>query len=981
MTHPTPLASLDSLAPELRALLTPQPDFWALLRRRLGDALPEPFNQYPPDALYLDQAPLTGIIARCIGGAYTPAADGQYAGADGVHPLPANVFHALQRFARQFSENARQFWRDALPAFWDYPLNTPTAPRARLAGWLQRQWRAQLTVREPDATLPAPHLRLAQDAAAGTVGWRAVLMLQTATGNQPLPGACVLAARNPLEHTAEPVLLSTLAWAMEGFASWNALHQELAERLEDDIQGPALLSALAPAQRNAALATQALLPRPFTGPLFEQLATNLIDRQRNTVAHAWEQALPQFAEGEFFAANDTLKAGLALAPLLSTDAIIHTHYVHLLEQRMPTWLKALNDDEMLTLCLAKNELQVATLATQAKGLITLQRFGSRPALHRFARQALTDELHRLGITLAPERILITTVSARATGPLISPINPAETGSTAGNSLGRTGDTIERVPRTRNLLELALENLSPLDKDYLLTATVLDDQGRAIAGLGKYQVRRIVRHANVGGSYQRYLQRQLRSGPQAGWRQQTYRALLRRKMHYEGLKAAYRGHLGASRALHPWIEALVMAGDTLAAQDSAGPIHAWQLMLRATPVHGVYLFGPRPDHQPRPVLVYAPGNPNGQHWTLFPDRQHMARDWLAQAAVQNYLIRRTALAEHTALRKLFSDSQAMANLIEARPINGDFFANAYRSETRLMMANADALSTSNAEVDRATITDLALTLIELLTTVLPAKATAALSLSRAIWAGVQFFQELDQGPQQEQYPLPHIVDFATHLLEATVALSTSPIMSKVIRRMSYRAGLPIPVQYVARNEGIYLRYRLEDERQGQVYEAQSAHGGHSDYYIEDRSGRRYEVLYDGEHWRVVDGRKPDALYKPVVKQNAAGDWEMVDLALWRGQLPDVPALLQRAAVPAAPGLAQGQPSVIDGQLYARFGDRMIALRTSLLPGRYTVVIPPGQRSDAPLTLKLRQMPGGGWQAKARQNAMSSPWIDLPWAQAI
>ncbi|MFF7706348.1 hypothetical protein [Pseudomonas sp. NPDC007930] len=967
---PQPLSPLDALAGPLRTLLAGQGDFFALLQRRLADALPAPFNQHAADALYLDQQPLPQAIARAIGGQALTASTGQYLAAEAVLPLPEEALRATQRFAEQFSADAQQLWLDALTAFWEYPQGSTGTPRVALAAWLGEQWHAQVALREKDQTLPAEHLALAQPGEASTATWRALLALATPSGEQFVPGACVLAARDPLEHPAEPVLLSTLAWGLEGFDNWAALYQEVAERLEDDIQGPALLAAQDPAGANAALASRALTARLFTGPVFEQLAANLIARQRRAASQAWEQAVPLLAEGEFFAANDVLKAGLALAPLLLTDAINRSHYVALLLKGMPAWLKALSEAEMLALNQSKNRLWVATLASQARGMLTLAQFHSPHTLHAYARRTLIEGLRPLGVSLPPERILITTVSARAVGPLVPPLNPAETGFGAGNTLP-PGGTVELVPHTVTLINLALHNVSPLDFNYLLTATVRDDQGQAIAGLDAYKVRRLVRQANVGGRYQAYLAQQLRGGPHAGWRRQAHRALLCSKMHYEGLKAAYRGHLGEARTLHPWIEALTLSGDTLAAPS--GAVHSWQLMLRQTPVVGVYLFGAAPGEQAEPVLLYAPGNPNGQHWSLFASRQALARDWLSQAPVRQYLLRRTALAEHAALRPLLG-SQAITNLIHEQPIRGDFFANAYRDETRLMMANADALSSSNAEIDRNALADLTLTLIEFMSMVLPAKATAVLSVSRAIWAGVQVFHELES--EAADYPIGAFVDLTTHVLEATVALSTSPVVSKVIRRLSFRGSLPIPVQYAAPHAGQYLRYTLESEAPSQVIEAQPTVGGHSEYYIQDATGRRYEVLYDGEHWRLVDGRKPDALYKPVIKQLASGEWVMVDQAFWRGPLPDVAGLLRRVAQPAEAALADGEVGNHEGREYLRLGEQMVPVRPSLLAGRYTVVVAPEQRSEAPLTLKLRRNPEGpGWQGKARQNAMASPWVGV------
>ncbi|MBD1597298.1 DUF6543 domain-containing protein [Pseudomonas typographi] len=976
MPYTEALEQLYALDRALAAGLNAAPDLWATLAQRLADAVPAELAQTPPDGLYLADEPLTAWVARRIAdpGAILPAQSTRLT-AQGFIAVNEGGHHALVRFIEVFCPDARQLWLDNLTRYWAYQ---PVAGRPRqqwLAERLRQQWQAQLELRETAQTLATPALALARRAMDGIEPWKGQIELGRHRHRVALPGAFVLAATDPAVTAAQPCLLSTLAWGWEAFDSWPALWQELAERLEDDLQGPALVSSLAPDDYPIGRAAEHLGLAPRSRPLFTELAASLIRRQYAAAQAAWPQALEPLGRGDMVEANQRLADALPLAPLLSSQAIRQTHFVTLVEKKAPAWLTRLNQDERVILLRSMLELRVATMNALGPRMLTLDQFNDPVHLEQFTREQLRTALRSHGITHAPDAIWITTVAARAVGPIINPGQPTGSSYIPGAVLESAGGTVELVPTRQSLMQLALTNISPANWDYLLTATVQDEQGQAIPGLRGSTARKIVRQINVAQRYGAYLTSQLRTGPLGQWRRTTYARLLKAKMRYEGLRAGFRRHL-PSRALHPWITALLHYpwrphGTT----EASRPLHSWQLVLRGTPVHGVYLIGPEPDNTPTPVLLYAPDNPTRRHWMLFADRQTFTRQWLGDERVKEYLIRRTALAEHPALRRLFN-GRGVHSHIEAVLTRGSFFGHAYQSETRLIIANADAMSVSNAEVNQEVITEATLTLIELLSAVLPAKVTGPLSLARAAWAGVQFWQSV-QAEESIDMQLAHVADMHAHLLEGAIALSSNPLMSKVMRRLPLNVGVPIHSHYAAKHSNTQLKYKLSSASQAASGSRQTRHGT-SDYYIEDVFGRRYEVLNDGEHWRVVDARNPGAPFKPVIQQGPGGEWEIVDFSLWKGALPHIPALLDRLASPASIGnLPNGQVSPLANGHYLRLGQRLIEVRPSVLPGRYTTVIPPAKRSEATLTVLWRWSASTAtWQAKARLHAMSTRWFDLP-----
>lgn len=976
MDEVDPLSYLNTLDASLKQGLAQMPTLLSTLDQRYRDAMPGPLGTVPLDQLYLDQAPLTHRICSLALGEPLPDEPVLRITADGFEPVTEQENQWARRFLLQAGNDLLQLHLDALKRFWAFTTLNQQPARQWLKQLCTEHMLAQARLRYTDGTLPEASWLLVNQltgiSSSDDGPWQGTVMLHSEGTRWVLPGAFVFCDKDPHQAPSVPVLLSTLTQGLETFDSLSALYQELAERLEDDRQGAALLAPLDPQRQEASLRCDALTFEQVPGKLFDFLQTSLERRQQAAVAQAWEHAKTHFDLRDLDAASDTLDSAAALYSLVSSDGPRLTRYVRLLERDMPAWMVNLSQAQRLELIVAMRDLGLATASAIAPGLPLPRQFADLTWLRQYVHEELTRLLRDQGIRLSPAHIFVTVTSALSSGPIVNPLNPSS--SVAARVPAHTSPTIELNTRTRTLVQLAIENISPLDWDYLLTAKVRDLNGNPISGFGASKVRKLIRGANVGGSYGRYLLRRLRHGPEAEWRREHHAKVLSAKLRVETLKARHRGQLGPGDDGWHWIEhVLAQPRQVRRALFNGKPVGVWQLLIRNTPLDGVYLFGPNASSDTQPVLLYTPESPSRQSWRWFSSRQAMTAEWLNRAAFKDYILQRVALAEREPIGKLLG-TPSLASFVQARLITHDFFANAYRSETRLVMANADAMSASNRELNLQAIAELAVTLTEIICMVLPGRIGGVLSLSRAIWSFLQAWNAIGEEPAN--VVLLYAFDGYANLYEAAVSLSTSPLFGTLARRIPLGTPVPLHTHYALKQERNYLRYRLTTEYAEGVYEGRKTNADSSAYFITDRDGRQYEVLNDGEHWRVVDARMPQAMYKPIVRRNQDGDWETVDEIRWRGIVPDIPALLERVRLADPPeGITPGLPTQIDGQFYLRIGQSVLKVRPSLLPGRYTVVIPPLQRPELPLTVLLRFMPQGSWQAKARQGVMSSEWFAL------
>jgi len=991
MLDPTPLERLDSLDQQLRDHLLLQPDFKALLQRRFSDRFTHLPLDLQVDQVMLGDRSLPDAVSRRLADPATPlATQAHYRVADTQVTLEPPDQLLLPYFIDRFCSQAMRLYEDQLTGFWRFqrpPTRTETW-RQWLAEQRRAQFIAQLDLREQDQTLDAWAVALVRAALTGEASPASVYTLALRIDGVPveLPGSLLFVEHQPADGKSDladdpdvgRVVLATLATGLETFASITQARQELCERFDYEPQAKALLSALSPPWDILAGNADALLFHRVPGDCLADQAGTLCDTQQQRLRAAWPQAVATHV-GDFDGLSQALAERIALAPLIDSNACRHTRYALLLEAHLPTWLKEASQDDKVELVGAMHQASLATVRAMSPDMLSQGMFASHSRLLEYAREQLNRRLRpAYGSHLDADSITVSTVTAHPTGPLFVPTNPNS--SIVVRARERTGPTLGLVEHRRSLTQLALENVALHDFDYWLTATITDANDVAIPGLTPDRVKGLVRELDVGRNFERHLESHLLHSTHSQWRRQAYAGVQVANMRVELLRARLRGNLGQDReerSLH-WVQSVL--GHPHPQQRplvDGHRIEVQQLQIRNSAINGVLILASHSPASTPGIVVYTPDAPNRVTWKYHPDRATWASTWNQDPAMHAYFLGRTSLADRESVSRTLQSGHPGAQ-VSSRVIDRDLFDYCYESQVRLAIANADALSTSTGESNVALAQWVTLGLLELVSLALPSRILVPMALARAL---LNFWQAYDERHHASlAHILRHLLEGASHLIEATVAMQSSPWFAKPMRAMPIQPPLALNPEMSVSRSVTQLRFRIDGIYGEGVYERQSDDGSPSAYYIQDREGRSYQVFFDGERWRVVDNRNPDAVYKPVVQRNAQGEWELPQDIRWMGSTPDLPTLLQRAhqplLAPDDPRFDEHGIALLDGHRLLRVGQLIVMLRNSLLPGRYSLVIPAERRTDVPASLVVRHDERQGWQIKVKQIGMVSRWLALP-----
>ena len=990
-----PIEKLEALDTSIQAMLARQPGVFDLLRSRLLDQFP-----HLPAGLDIRQVGVQGrSLEQIIESRWHTGS-----GLDFPHPqvalhytLTGQAQSSLQvnstllsRFVDIFVTQFKRLYYDALTRFWLTHRENGIAVR----GWLRQQrieqLRLEASLRNLDDTLSTPAKALLQvlfdypDAprrtALASANQLVVFQMQLQnleTGRAlSLPGVFVTQASSG----RGPALIRSQAFGLEAFDSLAALHVEFAERLDDERQGRVLLQLFSRDQTAWLGEPDNLLFKPLDGDVFAQGVEDIVNWQKTHV----DQALAAPGAAAFVslqALDSHLRRAADVAPYVSRQALLRTRYAKLLEKHMPSWLRNASPPAITLIMLSLQELATALELAADHPLPTITQFGDRPALLAYAREQLQQRIasdHALQVD--PDRIRITVTRAVSTGPVMLPTNPNS--SVAARARAQAGATLTLLPRTLTLSEQALENIGALDVDYWLSATVSTHDGQRYLPLTPAYVKRIVRELDIGGGYYRHLSQRLLHSPEAAWRQQHYRRISLARMHAEAIKARFAGHFlpdRQERGFH-WAQSVLQQPERGSGRPRVDghAIEVQQLLLNGATVRGVLVVAPPSPASVPALLVYTPHAPDRKAWREFSSRSQMFSTFQNDEKLRDYLLQRVAVHAAQALR-LRLGKQPFGALVSLAVITGDFVSQAYNAEVRHALAETNAHSTSTAQANRETLWDVGLTTLEVVSMALPSKALLPLTLGHALWAcwdGVEALQH-----NQRSAALEHLMHSISRLTQASHAISGSPMLAKALRRLPVKPPTPIQPGLRSKGELTNLRYRVDSIYREGVYEQVSEHDGPAQYFMEDKAGRRYQVLFDGERWHVMDARNPQAYFNPLVRRNAQGELEVIDDVRWQGATPDLPALLDEFVVQGI-SAAQLQPdelgmATVGGKLYLLLGKRIVLIRKSLLANRYRLISPAHRQHPVSASVILRyEAQSPGWQLKVKQRGVASVWLPAP-----
>ncbi len=1019
MTDLEPIEQLEAWEKKIEATLDAAPSLIEILHTRLHDFFPRLPAAVGPEQLMINGQPLSLWVQRRLATG-RPVSLAQpcaisYPG-DSQGPSSELSPSHLERLIELLGSAPRALFKDYLKRHW----NTHRwQGQALAAGWralLVEQLQAQLRLREQDGTVTgATSTMIEQLIATPDATSRQALPAHRQPGvylislTSPndgwqitLPGAYVVTQRDATGFTDQsgafsvqskgaPAVISphtacgaatlhTLAYGLESFESLGELFDELTERFDDERQIRLLLAPLTPADQRHALHAQTLELRELHRDVFVQTIADLRAWQIEQV-NDW--AAPKNTLVSFEGMSTGLSQAVNPLGLINTKALLSTRYTALLEKNLPPWMKRAGAQQKIEIMQSMQALARALALAANRGVPSLKQFAEPGRLLGYAKDQLRERLRAdRGVEVDPDQIIISVTAAQQTGPIAPPTNPNS--SIAGRARDQAGYPITLTTRRYRLTELALLNVAAFDSDYALTARVSCPPGGDCSNLSPGYLQAMVRDLDIGGSYAQFVQTRLLHGKDAQWRQEHYRTITLARMHAEALKARYAGHFRPDRDErgYQWAATLLKHPHSAHGLREFGGhrLQVHQLLIGNVTVSGVLIIvstTPRsvPNH-----VVYTPDAPDRRAWREYRDGAQWLSAFKADARLSEYLVARVALGHQAAVRHWLSQGAAGSE-VHIRPIEGDFVEQQYRAEVQQVLANIDAQSTSTFDVNVNELWQLSLLLVEVASTALPGKLLLPLALGRALWALWEGLDHLGQARNSEA--LGNLLDSLAQGLDASSIALGSPFMARTLRKIPFKAPLLVNPTISLNQVPPHLRFRVDGHYKEGVYEKVSTTGGPSDYYMKDRAGRTYQVLFDGEKWHVVDARNPDTLYKPLVRRNNAGDLEIISAVQWYGITPDLPRLLadyQRGDIaPVELGTDERGLAAHQGALYLLIDTYVLGVRKSLREDRYMLLAPsPGEGQPATILLRYDST-ARRWEIKVKQAGVISVWLPAPTAQ--
>lgn len=898
--------------------------------------------------------------------------------------------------------DARQRVHDALADFWTKPDSSGTTSKQRLIALRGEQLLAEIQLRLGDRTLDIEQAYLLRVCLELPLAWqrrhlpsarRPQVYRPLLEGYRPnwrshLPGVLVIVEGSPegamlsAEDDTGNVLLCCLSQGIEAFASLQALHTELCERLDDPVQSVPLLHLYAdPEQAERARRADRLRYDWYADDLLTEQVEQLLNtqRQRLNQASAWQQPATIHVD-----LDQQLRTALQLQADIGSQPALTTRYSLLLEKHLPNWLRMTTPQGLSHIMQTLQKLASAAELAAAPGILNLTQFQEQHSLLAWTQARLAERLRSdLGLAYAPTDILVSIVRARQVGPHLNPFAPSI--HVAGQGLKQLdGELIEMVKETYTLDVLALNNLPWFDVDYWLTARVTHRHGLSIpAVLSPAYVKATVRDLNAGGRYGEFLYTQLIDSKAGRWRLHAHARVNRARLRAEAVKARYAGHFiqTPDERGYSWVTAVLDYPDNALRPPLAGrSVKVRQLLIKGHTVQGVLLIN-AVEHDLPSFVLYTPDAPDRRAWREFANTRELLRSLRRNPALRDYIAK--CLPQHppAETERLLRHGR-LGPALTMPLVNGELFFVYYMAEVRALLATADASSRSTAEVNVQSVIDATWRLVDVISLVLPNRALMALSIGRMaidIWDGFEAYQRHDaEGVLRYAYSaLGHANDGATSYVG-------TGLIRRALRGIPKQPPLPVPPRYQVRQAAATLRYRIDGIYGEGVFEQISPFGGLTEYFVQDNQDRYYKVAFDGQRWRAVDPHQPDAYLKLPLKRLASGEWVIDSPLLWHEGLPDLQGLLDscRLSTPLegeASALGNGLHQA-DQQLYLQTGAGQLPLRRHLLAGYYHLQIPTAQEASV-VPWAILRWDAQQWHIRVRQTGRSSAWLALPAAYSV
>ncbi|MFK0091183.1 dermonecrotic toxin domain-containing protein [Pseudomonas sp. NPDC090592] len=895
---------------------------------------------------------------------------------------------------------SRQQLQGDLAAFWSAADNQGRSRQVRLADLRRAMMHAEVSLRQGDQTLspdlasvmstfldlPCAWQRRPQPLAKRAQAYRPMLLRSRPAWRAALPGMFVIVTGmeegQNLTHDQKTgaVLLCGLCQGIEVYPSLGELHQDLCERLDDSLQGAPLLQLLVDERHreNARQADRLRYEWYADDPLQAQVDI-LLTAQRQRLNLAWSTLQPNAPD-----AAATLAKAMALADESGSKALLNTRYGLLLEKNLPSWLRSASPSALAHIMQSMQELIAVGQSVAAPGILTLRQFQQANTLRHWTRERLQAQLRNdLGLTLAPENVLVNVTHTHQSGPWIYPLHPSSYVTWRGFEQVKD-NMVEAVRVSYPLDELAMRNLAWFDYDYWLTARVITKDGTPLpSGLSSTYVKALVRNLNVGDSYASYLRTQLIESPAGKWRLHAHAKVNRARMRAEAAKARYAGHLSQawSERDYRWVQqVLSQPHNALRPRVDGHAVVVRQLLIDRHTLQGVLLLASTSPSVTSFVL-YTPDAPDRRAWRSYSSPLALLRQLRQKPALRTYIIQRLPLLPAANVERLLLKGQ-LGKVLETPDVDDDLFFTCYLAEVRSMLAAVSASSQTTAQADARQGLTFAMTLLDLISIFLPVKVMIPLALGRMaieVWRGVEAYRAEDLNGV-----LTHAYNALSYVNDAGTSLASTGMLRRIMRGMPKQPPLPLPLRFSVTPSTSNLRYRIDGVYGEEVYEKVSSFEGLSEYFIQDAHQRYFKVAFDGSRWRAVDPDQPDAYLTQPVKRLANGNWVIDSPLLWHDGLPDLQHLFEecRLQVPLTGTLVSQAEGLYQApeQLYLQTRGGQLPLRRHLLPDHFHLPIP-GADGAGVVPWAVMRWQDGQWRIRLRQAGRSSEWLALPEAYSV
>lgn len=916
---------------------------------------------------------------------------------------------SIETFVADLINNFELCIKNTMTVFWNtaYPSFEHSPPEDWLWFFVKDLLTAEAELRHTDKTLsdtaykavsqiltnPAFQARVENGASNPLSVYRVALKNQIPLDDVPLKGLLVIThsstlsqsnaayiangetelseAHDPLSLATPKVVLYMPGSGLEEFDSLHALNQELKARLNDAYQSDALLNYTLLKDRQRAASLSKFDYHEITTDVFDHFVDELIDTLNQNLTFAWKATRAQNTQNDLETLATRIEQALGASFYVNPTAILQTRYTRLLENQLPTWLTSAPEESKQQWRRAVERLKNERLASQTTENSPLLENGQKSTLLGYARARLKQQIkaeHQLDID--PDQIFISTTKALNTSPGVYPFGTS--GYVAGVSVHRTGPTITYKTTRRSLSELALENVGLLDLDFALTARVHDAQGKFYPELTAEYLKALVRRLNIGEAYKVLLYKTLvdPTSKQVKWRRERYTAVTTAQLQLDVLEAKLAGQLTREEA--SWVETVLkhpVESTRPTVNDKSVKVHL--LTLRDKPMPGVLAIT---TYSPSRLLCYTPNAPDKVWFRTANSMDDLAHE-LSKKKLRSYVLQHVSSAERPYIKHSLKQGLKSPTL-GLQVITADYLQTAYEEEAGFALRNADEQSTSTFEANLQTAKDVALTVVDVISFVLPTKILLPLALSRFFYSLAEGIDALKRDEKNEAMFL--FLDSISHLTDGASDFVGSAVFGRAIRQRPKKIAPLLNPKAASTLPKTSMTLRNSDSYGSGIYEFTNAGDGQVRYYLQDDQGNLYLSQYDNlsETWRIIDERQPNAIYSSTATQLSAGRWGITS-ATPASNL-SVQELIEKASVNV--NLSERTPDAngvyrLDGLYYIQQNGIVFEVQYGWLARHLYLNMPGSSRSNQNI-YKVRRTDGhGDWQVKRRLSDNTKLWEPL------